>query len=59
MTPIVYKKFYKKIQIASITKIMTCYFCLLTCKKYAIDYKKFTIRISEASAEMNGTSAQL
>ncbi len=37
MSPIAYKNFNKKIQIASISKVMTCYLCLLACKKYGIN----------------------
>ena len=46
LTPIAYRNFEKKIQIASITKVMTCYLTILACKKYQIDIKKYRIRIS-------------
>lgn len=46
MTPIAYKNFNKKIEIASISKVMTCYLSLLACKKYKIDQKKYLVRVS-------------
>jgi D-alanyl-D-alanine carboxypeptidase len=46
MTLIAAKNFNKRIQIASISKIMTCYLTLLACKKYQIDPKKKLVRIT-------------
>jgi D-alanyl-D-alanine carboxypeptidase len=46
MTPIAAKRLKKKIQIASISKVMTCYLSLLACKKYGIDPKKYSVRIT-------------
>ena len=46
MTPIAAKNLNKKIQIASISKVMTCYLCLLACKKYGVDPKKYPVRIT-------------
>ena len=38
---------------------MTCYLCILACKKYEIDFKNFVVRVSERAAEMPGTTAEL
>jgi D-alanyl-D-alanine carboxypeptidase len=46
LTPIAYRNFEKKIQIASISKVMTCYLTILACKKYQIDIKKYRVRVS-------------
>jgi D-alanyl-D-alanine carboxypeptidase len=46
MIPVAAKGFMKKIQIASISKIMTCYLSLLVCKKYGIDSKKCQVKIT-------------
>lgn len=59
MSPIAHRKFKNKIEIASISKVMTCYLCLLACKKYGIDSKKYLVRVSREASEINGTSADL
>lgn len=59
MLPVAHKNFDKRIQIASISKIMTCYLTLLACKKYNVDMKKCQVRISEVASTMTGTSAGL
>ena len=47
------------IEIASLTKIMTCYLSLLICKKFGIDLDNYWVRVSDKAAEMPGTSAEL
>ena len=47
------------IEVASLSKIMTCYLCILACRRYMIDMKTFWIRVSDRAAEMPGTSADL
>lgn len=59
MLPVAHKNFDKRIQIASISKVMTCYLTLLACKKYNVDMKKCQVRISEFASSMTGTSAGL
>lgn len=38
---------------------MTCYLCLLVCKKYGIDPKSHMTRVSDKAGVMPGTSAEL
>lgn len=51
------KKSKESIEVASLTKIMTCYLCLLVCKKYGIDLKSYMTRVSDKAGVMPGTSA--
>lgn len=53
------KKSEEIIEVASLTKIMTCYLCLLVCKKYSVDSKYYITRVSDRAAGMPGTSAEL
>ena len=53
------KQSEKMVEIASLTKIMTCYLCILACKKYEVDPNYYFTRISDRSSEMPGTSAEL
>ena len=39
-----------QIEIASLTKIMTCYLCLLICKKYNVDIYTYTTRVGDKAA---------
>lgn len=47
------------IEIASLTKILTCLLTILVCLKFSIDMKLYKCRVSEEAAEMPGTSADL
>ena len=38
---------------------MTCYLCLLVCKKYKVKPDEMSVRVSDRAAEMPGTSAEL
>ena len=59
MTPIAGNNIDISIEIASISKVMTCYLALLVCKKYGIDIFSHNIRVSERAAETPGTTAEL
>ena len=59
LTPIAGKNIDESIEIASLSKIMTCYLCLLVCKKYHIDIFAHQIRVSERASETPGTTAEL
>jgi D-alanyl-D-alanine carboxypeptidase len=45
-------------EIASLTKVFTCYCCLLLCQKYDVSLAA-TVRVSERAAALKGTSAEL
>ena len=47
------------IEIASLTKIVTCLLTILACKKYEIDMSEYKCRVSEQAALMAGTRAEL
>ena len=49
----------KKREIASLTKIMTCYVVCKLIKEYKVDAKSTYIQVSKLAASMNGTSANL
>jgi D-alanyl-D-alanine carboxypeptidase len=53
------RKSQQEIEIASLTKIMTCFLTLLICKKYEIDMTKCTYRVPDKIADTPGTSAEL
>lgn len=53
------KKHHDSREVASLTKIMTCYVTLMLCKKLGIPMGEFTIRVSKLAAGMTGTSAEL
>jgi D-alanyl-D-alanine carboxypeptidase len=38
---------------------MTCYLCLLICKKYQIDMYTHQVRVTDRAAETPGTTAEL
>jgi len=59
LTPIAYKNYKDGIQVASISKVMTCYLSLLICKKYEINWKTYYVRVTEKASEILGTSAEL
>lgn len=46
-------------EIASLTKIMTCYVVLLLLKRFDLDEKKHYIEVSDFAASTSGTSAEL
>ena len=46
-------------EIASLTKIMTCYVVLLLLKRFDLDEKKHYIEVSDLAASTSGTSAEL
>jgi serine-type D-Ala-D-Ala carboxypeptidase (penicillin-binding protein 5/6) len=59
LTPIAGRSIDKSIEIASISKIMTCYLSLLICRKYNIDMYTHQMRVSDKAAETPGTTAEL
>lgn len=38
---------------------MTCYLCILVCRKYKVNPADVSVRVSDRAAEMPGTSAEL
>lgn len=46
-------------EIASLTKIMTCYVVLELIKRYNLEEKKHYIQVSENASQITGTSAEL
>ncbi len=46
-------------EIASLTKIMTCYVVLQLVKRFELEEKKHLIKVSENAATTTGTSAEL
>jgi D-alanyl-D-alanine carboxypeptidase len=46
-------------EIASLTKIMTCFLVLRLVKKFGIDDRKHYVCVSDAAASVPGTSAEL
>ncbi|CAM6005272.1 unnamed protein product [Sphagnum balticum] len=59
MKPIAGKNINEEIEIASLTKIMTCYLCIMVCIKYEIDIYNHQARVSDRAAETPGTTAEL
>lgn len=49
----------ERLEIASITKTMTCYLVLIIAEKFGLDVRKEKIIVSERAAKMPGTSAKL
>jgi D-alanyl-D-alanine carboxypeptidase len=49
----------ERVEIASITKIMTCYLILIIAERFCIDIKKEKLIVSERASKMPGTSAKL
>lgn len=49
----------KEIEIASLSKIMTCYLSLLIAKKYEVNLKDINYRVPDSIAGFPGTSAEL
>lgn len=47
------------IEIASLTKIVTCLLTILACKKYDVVISEYKCRVSEEASSMIGTSAEL
>lgn len=46
-------------EIASLTKIMVCITVLKLCKKYSLNLKTSTIKVTEDTTQINGTTANL
>ena len=59
LTPIAGRNIDKSIEIASISKVMTCYLSLMICKKYSIDMQSHLVRVSDKAADTPGTTAEL
>jgi D-alanyl-D-alanine carboxypeptidase len=53
------KDSHKRVEIASITKIMTCYLVLSIAKKFRLNIRSEKALISERASKMPGTSASL
>jgi D-alanyl-D-alanine carboxypeptidase (penicillin-binding protein 5/6) len=49
----------EKKEIASLTKVMTCYTVLKLCQNYEISLKETIITISPLASEIDGTTANL
>jgi serine-type D-Ala-D-Ala carboxypeptidase (penicillin-binding protein 5/6) len=59
LTPISGRNSNNQIEIASLTKIMTSYLCLLICRKYNVDVYTYATRVGEKASETPGTTAEL
>lgn len=59
LKPIVASREADTIEIASLSKIMTCYLSILICTKYKVDIKTCTYRVPDKVSETPGTSAEL
>ena len=59
LTPLAGRNTGSEMEIASLTKIMTCYLALLVCQKYGVDVYSHSVRVGERAAEMPGTTAEL
>ena len=57
LTPFYGKNLKQNIEIASISKVMTCYLTIMICKKYDINMWTHLVRVSEKAAEIPGTTA--
>jgi len=53
------KEAHRKREVASLTKIMTCYLVLYLAEKLKLDIKKLMFRVSEKASKVIGTSANL
>jgi serine-type D-Ala-D-Ala carboxypeptidase (penicillin-binding protein 5/6) len=53
------KEGHRKKEIASLTKIMTCFVTLHLCKKFSIDIYHVYFKVSKKASETIGTSAEL
>ena len=60
LTPIAGRSNYKQsMEIASISKVMTCYLTLLVCRKYGVNPYSHSVRVTDRAAETPGTTAEL
>ena len=59
LEPIVAQLPDEEVEIASLTKIMTCYLAILIAKKYELDLKDLSFRVPDWISGTPGTSAQL
>ena len=59
MAPVAGRNIHTTIEIASISKVMTCYLTLLCCRKYNIDVYSYQARVTDKAADMPGTTAEL
>ena len=50
---------HERREIASLTKIMTCYVVLNLSERFQLNEHETMVEISENAAEINGTSAEL
>jgi len=53
------KREYYKREVASLTKIMTCYTVIQLTKEFQINLKKEKITVSAVASDIRGTSANL
>ena len=53
------KREYYKREVASLTKIMTCYTVIQLAKEFQINLKKEKITVSAVASDIRGTSANL
>lgn len=59
LTPLYGKDTQTPIEIASISKVMTCYLAIMVCTKYNLNIYRHTVRVGEKAAETPGTTAEL
>jgi D-alanyl-D-alanine carboxypeptidase (penicillin-binding protein 5/6) len=53
------KDAHKKREIASLTKIMTCYLSLLLCEELKLNVRELVFRVSYRASSLGGTLAEL
>lgn len=53
------KEAHRKREVASLTKIMTCYLVLYLSEKLKLDIYKLNFRVSDKASKVIGTSANL
>ena len=53
------KREYELKEVASLTKIMTCWVVIRLCKLYNIDFETTQVSVSEVAADIRGTCANL
>ena len=53
------RRMHEEIEIASLTKIMTCFTAIMVCEKFQVPLKSTNTRVSDKAVEMLGTSAEL
>ena len=53
------KREYQRREVASLTKIMTCWVVIKLCKKYHLDPQATPVSVSEVAGDIRGTSANL